>query len=111
MPEQVSEQVPDEQAQAASPAADRIEGGVHQSQQHDSAVRHVTGEAAYIDDLAEPVGLLHVYLGLSDHAHARVRGLDLSAVQAAPGVALVLTAADIPGSNDVSPTHRHDEPN
>ena len=28
----------------------------------------------------------------------------------APGVALVLTAADIPGANDISPTHRHDEP-
>src|SRR3546814_11991103 len=34
----------------------------------------------------------------------------LDAVRAAPGVALVLTAADIPGVNDISPTHRHDEP-
>ena len=33
---------------------------------HDSARRHVTGEALYIDDLPEPAGLLHVQLGLSD---------------------------------------------
>jgi xanthine dehydrogenase large subunit len=31
-------------------------------------------------------------------------------VRAAPGVVTVLTAADIPGVNDISPTHRHDEP-
>ena len=29
---------------------------------------------------------------------------------AAPGVIGVLTAADIPGENDVSPSHKHDEP-
>ena len=31
-------------------------------------------------------------------------------MRAAPGVVCVLTAADVPGENDVSPTHRHDEP-
>ena len=36
--------------------------------------------------------------------------LDLEPVRRAPGVALVLTADDVPGVNDVSPTHRHDEP-
>ena len=30
------------------------------------------GEAVYIDDLPEPAGLLHVYLGLSAKAHARI---------------------------------------
>ena len=31
-------------------------------------------------------------------------------MRAAPGVVDVLTAKDIPGENDISPTGRHDEP-
>jgi xanthine dehydrogenase large subunit len=77
---------------------------------HESARLHVTGEATYIDDLPEPVGTLHGCLGLSQRAHAEIAALDLAPVRAAPGVVEVLTAADIPGENDVSPTHRHDEP-
>jgi len=77
---------------------------------HDSAARHVAGEAVYIDDIAAPEGLLHAYLGLSRIAHGRLVWLDLAPVLAAPGVVAVLTAADIPGVNDISSTHRHDEP-
>lgn len=87
-----------------------IRGGVRSAQPHDSGHKHVAGAAAYADDLPEPQGLLHLCLGLSTVAHARLRRVDLDAVRAAPGVALVLTAADIPGANDISPTHRHDEP-
>src|SRR3546814_8768252 len=87
-----------------------IRGGVRSAQPHDSGHKHVAGAAAYADDLPGPQGLLHLCLGLSSVAHARLRRVDLDAVRAAPGVALVLTAADIPGVNDISPTHRHDEP-
>jgi xanthine dehydrogenase large subunit len=90
--------------------SDRIKGAVHEARPHDSAHKHVTGEALYIVDLPEPAGLLHVYLGLAARAHARIVSMDLAAVRAAEGVVLVLTAADIPGENDVSATHRHDEP-
>ncbi|MEK0082390.1 xanthine dehydrogenase molybdopterin binding subunit [Benzoatithermus flavus] len=90
--------------------SDRIEGAVHEARPHDSAARHVTGEALYIDDLPEPQGLLHVYLGLATKPHARITKLDLAPVRAAEGVVCVLTAADVPGENDVSATHRHDEP-
>lgn len=90
--------------------SDRVKGAVHEALPHDSALRHVTGEALYIDDLPEPQGLLHVQLGLSAKAHARLSRVDLDAVRAAEGVVCVLTAADVPGENDVSPTHRHDEP-
>ncbi|WP_069300639.1 xanthine dehydrogenase molybdopterin binding subunit [Neptunicoccus sediminis] len=79
-------------------------------QRHDSAVKHVTGRAEYADDIPEPAGTLHAYLGLSTRAHANLRSVDLSAVRNAPGVIGVLTAADIPGENDVSPTGRNDEP-
>ena len=70
---------------------------------HDSAEKHVAGEALYVDDLPEPKRLLHACLGLSRHAHARVTGLDLAAVASAPGVAAVMAAADVPGVNDVGP--------
>lgn len=85
-------------------------GPVGAARSHDSAARHVAGEAVYIDDIAAPAGLLHAYLGLSTLAHGRLISLDLEAVRAAPGVLTVLTAADIPGVNDISSTHRHDEP-
>jgi xanthine dehydrogenase large subunit len=87
-----------------------IRGAVHEDRQHDSAIKHVRGLAEYTDDIAEPVGTLHAYLGVSSVAHATLRGIDLSEVRAAPGVVDVLTAADIPGHNDISPTGRGDEP-
>jgi xanthine dehydrogenase large subunit len=82
---------------------------VHASIAHDSAEKHVAGEALYIDDLPEPVGLLHLHVGQSTRAHARVAKLDLSAVRAAPGVVCVLTSADVPGRNDIGPV-QNDEP-
>ncbi|MFW8636999.1 xanthine dehydrogenase molybdopterin binding subunit [Cribrihabitans pelagius] len=87
-----------------------ISGAVHHDRQHDSAIKHVTGRAEYTDDIAEPYGTLHAYLGVSTVAHANIKGIDLSAVRAAPGVVDVLTAEDVPGVNDISPTGKHDEP-
>jgi xanthine dehydrogenase large subunit len=70
---------------------------------HDSAVRHVCGTAVYIDDLREPEGTLHLAAGGAQAARGRILRIDLDAVRSAPGVVAVLTAADIPGKNDVSP--------
>ncbi len=67
---------------------------------HDSAHLHVSGRAAYTDDLPEPRGLLHVALGMSSVAHASVRAIDLSPVLAADGVVATCTAADIIGENN-----------
>ena len=77
---------------------------------HDSAIKQVTGRADYTDDIPEPIGTLHAYLGCSKVAHGTIRALDLSAVLACEGVVGVLTAADIPGINDVSAVHAGDEP-
>lgn len=88
----------------------KIHGAAHTDLQHDSATKHVTGAADYCDDIAEPVGTLHAYLGVSQVAHGRIKSVDLGAVKSAPGVIGVLTAADIPGVNDISPTGLHDEP-
>ena len=76
---------------------------------HDSAALHATGQALYTDDLPEPRGTLHVALGVSPLAHGRLAGLDLADVLAAPDVVAVVTAADIPGVNDVGPI-QHDDP-
>ena len=82
---------------------ERPAGGVGAALQHDSGVKHVTGKAAYIDDIPTPSGALFGHIGMSERAHARILSMDLSDVRAAPGVVAVLTAADIPGVNDVSP--------
>jgi xanthine dehydrogenase large subunit len=83
---------------------------VHRPTPHESAARHVTGTAHYVDDIPEPAGTLHLALGLSERAHALVTDLDLSAVRAAPGVVLVLAGDDLPAEVDISPVHAHDEP-
>lgn len=83
---------------------------LHTSTRHDSGPKHVTGTAEYIDDMIEPAGTMHAYLALSTRAHAEIVAIDYAAVRSAPGVIGVLTAEDIPGENDVSPSHKHDEP-
>jgi len=67
---------------------------------HDSAHLHVSGRAAYTDDLPEPRDLLHLAIGMSTAAHAKLLDMDLSGVLAAEGVVGVCTADDIPGENN-----------
>jgi xanthine dehydrogenase large subunit len=78
-------------------------GGLQAAVPHDSAAKHVAGEALYIDDLPEPAGTLHAAVGLSAHAHAEIVRMDLDPVRAAPGVVAVVSAQDVPGSNDIGP--------
>jgi xanthine dehydrogenase large subunit len=88
------------------PPSDVIEAPlrhVHKPLPHDSGAKHVQGSAEYIDDIPEPVGTLHIAVGGTPLARGRLRGIDLSGVHATPGVVAVITAADIPGKNDVSP--------
>ena len=91
-------------------ATDQITGRVGEARAHDSAVKHVTGTARYVDDLPEPARTLQLYAFPAERAHARVTRLDLARVRTAPGVACVFTADDIPGINDISPIHAHDDP-
>ena len=85
-------------------------GHAHSSIPHDSAIKHVTGRADYTDDLPEPQGLIHAYLGLSQCAHGKITGMDFTDTLAGPGVLGVMTAADLPGVNDVAPTGKNDDP-
>ena len=55
----------------------------------------VTGRAKYTDDF--PIaGVLSARLLTSAHAHARIRGIDISGALALEGVKAVLTGADCP---------------
>jgi xanthine dehydrogenase large subunit len=84
-------------------AETRIQGGVAAPIPHDSAHKHVTGEALYTDDLPEPPGTLQAYVLMSPRAHARIVRLDTEIAAAMPGVVAIVTADDIPGRNDVGP--------
>ena len=94
----------------ASKRSVSLRGAVRTALEHESSRAHVSGSARYLDDLPEPEGLLHLYFGVSERAHARICSLDLAEVKAFPGVVDVITAEDIPGTNDLSVTNCHDEP-
>tara|TARA_R110002033_G_scaffold14733_1_gene42732 strand:+ start:36231 stop:38597 length:2367 start_codon:yes stop_codon:yes gene_type:complete len=70
---------------------------------HESAIKHVTGQAVYIDDMPEWPNELHVATGLSTEAHADIVSINLDKVRAYPGVVDVIVQSDIPGEVDVSP--------
>jgi len=55
--------------------------------------RFVTGRGRFVADIALP-GMAFGHVLRSPHAHARIRGIDVSRAQAAPGVLAVLTGAD-----------------
>jgi len=76
---------------------------IRQALAHDSAALHVSGEARYIDDLPEPLGMLHAAVGISTETYAKIRALDLNPVRRAPGVVAVVAAGDIPGLNNIGP--------
>src|SRR4029079_18311387 len=90
---------------AAAPRRGRgaVKGAVHTSQRHDSALKHATGQALYIDDLPEPAGTLHAALVLSPIAHGRLKTVE---VPDAPGVVAVLGPKDIPGRKERGPGGR-----
>ena len=91
-------------------SGESIVGG---SQARVDAVEKVTGAALYAEDIvpeaAAGVGLLHAALIRSPLPHAHIRGLDPGPALKLPGVVRVLTAADIPGPNDLEGYSR-DEP-
>ncbi len=79
-----------------------MSGKVHVARRHDSALKHVTGQALYIDDMPEPPGTLHGALVLSRIACGKLVRLDTASAQAMPGVVAVLGPQDIPGRNDIA---------
>ena len=86
-----------------------IRGAVHTNMRHDSAVKHVTGRAIYIDDMPVPQHCQETALVLSPYAYARIVSIDISQAVGMPGVSAVVSAKDIEGKNDIAPVFS-DEP-
>ena len=70
---------------------------------HESAHKHVTGEAVYVDDMLVNEQLLIGNVVYSPHAHAKIKSFDLTAAISMPGVHAVLCHQDIPGENQMGP--------
>ncbi len=68
---------------------------------HESAHKHVTGEAIYTDDQTATKGMLEVWPVCSPYARARILKRDAAEARRMPGIKAVLLAEDIPGHNDV----------
>ncbi|MBR2813614.1 MAG: xanthine dehydrogenase family protein molybdopterin-binding subunit [Reyranella sp.] len=68
--------------------------GIGQSPRRREDQRFVTGNGAYLDDLRFD-GLAHAVVLRSPHGHARIRSIEIEAARHAPGVLVVLTAADV----------------
>ena len=80
------------------------------TQRHDSAHKHVTGAAEYTDDIAEPVGTLHAYLGLADAGACRDRVDRPRRGARGAGRRRRADGRRHPGHNDMSPVGKHDDP-
>ena len=81
---------------------------VMEKRPHESAAKHVSGYANYIDDIVEPEGTLYGAIGYSKKAHAIIKKLDLREVWKSEGVVSVVSSADIPGRNDVGAVYDGD---
>ena len=55
----------------------------------------LTGNGRYLDDLPVRVGTLHAAILRSPHAHAKLAAIRTAAASSAPGVAAVITGADV----------------
>jgi len=62
---------------------------------------HTRGTSLFVGDLPDPPGLLHAAVLASTVPHARIVRLDTTPASEIDGVACVLTAADIPGENQI----------
>ena len=69
-----------------------ITTGVGRSVKHESADKHVSGEAVYVDDRLEFPNQLHVYARMSDRAHARIVRIDTAPCYQIPGMAIAITS-------------------
>ncbi len=77
--------VPDHSGRVGSRTA-RYEGG-----------KLALGDKPYVNDMSLP-GMLHGAVRFSGHPRAKIISIDTARARAVPGVAAVLTAADVPGN-------------
>ena len=98
--------LPAELSSAAVEATALRQAGKPAATPHESAHKHVTGEAIYVDDQTCGKHFLEVWPVCSPHAHAKILRRDAAAARQMPGIQAVLLAEDIPGRNDVGAVKR-----
>ncbi|MDB5371382.1 MAG: coxL [Belnapia sp.] len=69
--------------------------GIGASVRRKEDLRFLSGRGQYTDDINRP-GQAYASILRSPHAHATIRGIDIAAAQAMPGVVAVFTGADMP---------------
>ncbi len=69
--------------------------------QNRDSIGHVTGKSVYVDDIPEQKGTLYGKVFGSPIAHGILKKIDVSDALKTPGVEAILTAADIPGENQI----------
>ena len=62
---------------------------------------HTRGESFFVGDFPDPPGLLHAAVLVSPIPHGKIVRLDTTPAAEIDGVACVLTAADVPGENQI----------
>ena len=92
--QRTGEHLPPVTASSAQPL-----GVIGTAQVRPDSVEKVTGEALFTDDLRFE-GMLHARVKRAGVPHAIVTRLDVEKARQFPGVAVVLTAADIPGRHN-----------
>tara|TARA_R110000737_G_scaffold1411_9_gene4102 strand:+ start:100 stop:2451 length:2352 start_codon:yes stop_codon:yes gene_type:complete len=85
------------------PFTSNPQGKVGKSHPHESAIRQVSGQARYVDDMPQPANLQFAAIGTSPAASGIIKSLDLAEVWASPGVTDVITVDDVPGHVDIAP--------
>ena len=88
-------------------------GAVGKSIPHLSAIKQVTGEAQYLDDIPPFHNELYAVIVGTTIAHGYVKSIDASEALRAPGVVDFITASDIPGdskhANLIGPIFKDEE--
>ena len=77
--------------------------------EHESAIKHVTGNAIYTDDIAEPRNLLHAVIGYSNCSKGVIKNINYDEVYKSKGVIDIVTEKDIEGINDVGAIFKGDK--
>ncbi|XP_009908898.2 aldehyde oxidase [Dryobates pubescens] len=67
---------------------------------HQSGIKHATGEAVYVDDLPSVDGELFLGVVTSSRAHAKIVSIDTTEALKVPGVFDIITAQDVPATNE-----------
>lgn len=70
---------------------------------HESAIKQVTGEALFVNDMDFGKEILFGHIVYSKYAHARIISTNIDKAKSLPGVYAILSYKDIPGENQMGP--------